>query len=267
MAPYDHDEEKVALLGGSSTSYASVETLNSEITVKPLRYSEIPQAVSNTYTATRAESLSRYLDDGNHTPFGVWHKKLLIALNYTERIHRGRVLTVDHGDSTISFIEPGEPRTGPLLRWIISLLKSGKKSAEMRKREAEIATKLETMIKSALGDRRASMMVLSGLATAPAKQGRGYATALVKTLNDKADALGCAVWLITDDAKWFYEDLGYVLVAEDWAGVDNPKWKGGPVPLRIMVRECKSVDVQMGCGEAYARSSGERMKGSAPLNW
>lgn len=98
--------------------------------------------------------------------------------------------------------EPGEERAGSVLRWVISLLDSGK-SAEMRKvcrgctspmlielqstqRETEIRTKLNTMIKSALGDRRGSMMELAGLATAPAKQGRGYATALVKELNNKA---------------------------------------------------------------------------------
>ncbi len=42
------------------------------------------------------------------------------------------------------------------------------------------------------------------------------------------------MYVITDDAKWFYEELGYVLVAEDWAGVDNPKWKGDPVPVRLV---------------------------------
>ena len=25
-----------------------------------------------------------------------------------------------------------------------------------------------------------------------------------------------------------------MVVAEDWIGVDNPKWKGDPVPLRIV---------------------------------
>ncbi len=43
-------------------------------------------------------------------------------------------------------------------------------------------------------------------------------------------------YVITDDAKWFYEELGYALVAEDWAGVDNPEWKGDPVPVRTVSR-------------------------------
>ena len=126
-----------------------------------------------------------------------------------------------------------------------------------------MGTKLRAMLKSVFGERVDQMMELSGLATSPAKQGRGYATALVRTLNDmvrstahltfgmnvscaharvllhvrQADSRDCAVWVFTDDAKWFYEELGYVLVAEEWAGVDNPKWKGDPVPLRVVSRK------------------------------
>ena len=86
---------------------------------------DIPRAVNNTYAATRAESLIRYLDVGLsllftchglcHThsllsrcqdvdkgPFAVSRRKLLILLNYTDRAHRCRAFTVDHGDATLS---------------------------------------------------------------------------------------------------------------------------------------------------------------------
>ena len=88
-----------------------------------------------------------------------------------------------------------------------------------------MGTKLRAMLKSVFGERVDQMMELSGLATSPAKQGRGYATALVRTLNDmvksaayltfdmnascaharvllhvrQADSRGCAVWVFTDD--------------------------------------------------------------------
>ncbi|RDX44722.1 hypothetical protein OH76DRAFT_1046452 [Lentinus brumalis] len=231
---------KAALLSGGPTSLGRLQTLHDEIEVKPLRYSSIPQAASNTYDATRVESMARYFDDVDSTPLSVSRKKFLIALNYADVVRRGRVFTINRGDSNLAYREPGEKRADSLIIYIASLFNPFK-SAELRKRETEIGTKLRTMFKSALGDRVNDMMELAGLATAPEKQGRGYATALVKFLNDMADARGRAVYLITDDAKWFYEELGYVLVAEDWAGVDNPKWKGDPVPVRIMVREPQSA--------------------------
>ncbi|RPD62152.1 hypothetical protein L226DRAFT_535520 [Lentinus tigrinus ALCF2SS1-7] len=245
MASYYH-EEKAALLGGgrpASLTYGRFETLEGEIEVKPLRYSDIPRAVRCTYAATRVESVSRYFDDADRGPLKL-PQMLFVTLSFVDNVRLGRAVTINHGDSVLSYREPGDARAGPLLSWVLKLPFFDRvKSSELRKREIEVGTKLRAMIKSALGDRVSEMMELSGLATAPAKQGRGYATALVKYLNDMADARGRAVWVFTDDAKWFYEELGYVLVAEDWAGVDNPKWNGDPVPLRVMLREPKPRDL------------------------
>ncbi|RDX44703.1 hypothetical protein OH76DRAFT_1559523 [Lentinus brumalis] len=239
MSASDHNDEKAPLLGGGPV-VAGDFLWHDEIEVKPLRYSNIPQATSSTYNATLVESMVRYFDDVDSTPLPASRRKLLIALGYADVVRRGRVLTINRGDSNLSYCVSGEKRAGPLVLWVHTLF-NGFKSAELRKRETEIGTKLRAMFKSALGDRVNEMMELAGLATAPEKQGRGYATALVKALNDMADARGCAVFVITDDAKWFYEELGYVVVAEDWAGVDNPKWKGDPVPVRLMVREPRST--------------------------
>ncbi len=73
----------------------------------------------------------------------------------------------------------------------------------------------------------------------------GLAKMLIRVLLwvQQADARGRAVYVITDDAKWFYEELGYVLVAEDWAGVDNPKWKGDPVPVRLVSQSTRVLGV------------------------
>ncbi|KAI0706890.1 hypothetical protein C8T65DRAFT_740445 [Cerioporus squamosus] len=262
MVAYDHEDEKAALLGGGPPTYGSLQTLDDDIEVKPLRYSDVPQAASNTYTATRVESLVRYVDMFGSTPLSASCTKLLIALNYADEVRRGRVYTINNGDSNLSYREAGEKRSGRLVTWISALVDPFK-STEARKREKEVVTKLRAMIKSALGERVNDMMELTGLATAPAAQGHGYATALVRVLNEIADAKGRAVYVFTDDAKWFYEELGYVLVAEDWAGVDNPKWTGDPVPLRIMVREPKSaggfVDVEEGLASDLKAS--EAMRG------
>ena len=50
----------------------------------------------------------------------------------------------------------------------------------------------------------------------------------------QADAQGRATYLLTTDAYRFYETVGYKLVGEDWLGIDNPKWTGAPVPIRVV---------------------------------
>lgn len=137
---------KAALLSGGPTSLGRLQTLHDEIEVKPLRYcksrraqhvhllnfctartdtASIPQAASNTYDATRVESMARYFDVGpmgppsssiqcaltpsshafqdvDSTPLSVSRKKFLIALNYADVVRRGRVFTINRGDSNLA---------------------------------------------------------------------------------------------------------------------------------------------------------------------
>ena len=117
------------------------------------------------------------------------------------------------------------------------------------------------MLESALGARVHDMLEIQSLATAPAKQGRGYASALVRAVNDlvrsllppppsplrvvarwdwaltrraQADSLGRAVYVVTTDAYRFYERLGYGLVGEVWIGDANPRWRGPPAAIRLV---------------------------------
>ncbi|KAH9911675.1 uncharacterized protein BXZ73DRAFT_1473, partial [Epithele typhae] len=85
-----------------------------------------------------------------------------------------------------------------------------------------------------VGDRKAEMFELIMLETTPEKQGRGYASALVKALNDLADAEERAVWVRTSDASGFYATLGYVTVAHGMIAEDNPEWDGPPVDIYIV---------------------------------
>lgn len=50
----------------------------------------------------------------------------------------------------------------------------------------------------------------------------------------QADAQGRSTFVVTSDAYRFYEAVGYKLVGERWLGVDNPRWKGEPVPVRVV---------------------------------
>ncbi|OSD04346.1 hypothetical protein PYCCODRAFT_1466307 [Trametes coccinea BRFM310] len=90
------------------------------------------------------------------------------------------------------------------------------------------------MLRAAFGDHVDKLIEVQGLVTAPAKQGQGYGTALMEFANALADAQDRGVYIFTTDAYRFYETVGYTLVEEDVLGVDNPKWKGDPVHIRIV---------------------------------
>lgn len=118
---------------------------------------------------------------------------------------------------------------------------------------------VRAMYKAVFGGSPEGLFEITTLATAPEKQGRGYGSALVAAVHDKvnqplllymparnlsaradvhwatqADARGAATFLLTSDAKGFYEVVGYTMVAETVVGLDNPKWTGGPVALRVV---------------------------------
>ena len=106
------------------------------------------------------------------------------------------------------------------------------------------------MVKDAFGEKVKDMYEVQALATAPEAQGRGYGSALVRTVTDmvgeqsasqltllsmfQGDADGHDVWLITSDAYGFYETLGFSVIGYTAVGTDNPKWKGKPVGVRIV---------------------------------
>ncbi|KAI0687337.1 hypothetical protein C8Q76DRAFT_760739 [Earliella scabrosa] len=108
------------------------------------------------------------------------------------------------------------------------------RTAEFTKRAHEYVAKLKAILDSNFGETIDNMFEIQALATHPAKQGRGYGTALVKVVNDMADTQARATYVVTTDAYRFYETVGYELVGEDWLGVDNPAWTGAPVPLRVV---------------------------------
>ncbi|TFK88067.1 hypothetical protein K466DRAFT_87689 [Polyporus arcularius HHB13444] len=71
MSASDYNDEKAPLLGGGPVVAGNFHTWDDDIEVKPLRYSDIPQATSSTYKATLVESMVRYFDVG--LPILLWY--------------------------------------------------------------------------------------------------------------------------------------------------------------------------------------------------
>lgn len=96
------------------------------------------------------------------------------------------------------------------------------------------------------------MYEIQGLATDPAAQGRGYGGLLVKTVTNmvraskwtrvdrtyrislQGDAEGRDVWVITSDARPFYERHGFGVMRTVLIGGNNPLWKNEPVNISIV---------------------------------
>ncbi|KAI0743891.1 hypothetical protein C8Q80DRAFT_1183823 [Daedaleopsis nitida] len=224
--------------------------LQAEVRVEPLRYPEISRAVDKETEAFANDTLQRYLNDAFTSPtrrrlHTVFHK-LTNGSYYWDAVRQHRVLTVDHGDAVLSYTQPGQKgRHGLFIPWVGPLLDKFE-PAEFLKRRTEVGDAYRAMYKAAFGDSPEEMFEIVTLATAPEKQGLGYGSALVAAVHDMADARGAATFLFTSDAKGFYEAVGYKMVAETVLGLDNPKWTGGPVALRVMLRESTSLSTLEG---------------------
>ncbi|KAI9059115.1 hypothetical protein FKP32DRAFT_1552025, partial [Trametes sanguinea] len=101
-------------------------------------------------------------------------------------------------------------------------------------RKEEMREKVEAMVGDALGERAADMYEVQALASAPEAQGQGFGSALVTAVTDMGDADGHDVWLITADARPFYEFLGFEAVRTTTIGAENPNWDGRPVYLHLV---------------------------------
>ncbi|TFK88054.1 hypothetical protein K466DRAFT_652831 [Polyporus arcularius HHB13444] len=210
--------------------------IKQEATVKPLRYRDVPRAVNATHQAFRNNTMQRYFEDADPAPCRDSRATISVTVGFAEAIRSRRILTVDRGNAILLFGVPSNNEPGPVTKLISPILRKGD-LPELRKRKMEFRVRIIALVKLALGPEVDEMLEIQGLATAPSKQGRGFATALVNTVNDMADAQGRKTYVITGDAQGFYETVGYRLVGEDWLGIDNPLWNGPPVPIRIMLRE------------------------------
>ncbi|KAI0335566.1 hypothetical protein GY45DRAFT_810276 [Cubamyces sp. BRFM 1775] len=230
------DEASPLLVQASSTQTVRVP----ELEVVPLRHVEIFRAARCAQAAIASESSSRYLHDADTAPGSAVRQRFALTINYLDNVHCHKAWTIDHGSSILTLGFP-ENREGPFLPIVAPLLKAFD-TEELKKRKKEWVDATNTLLRETLGDAVKNMIEVQGLATAPEKQGRGYATALMRFVNAIADAQGRSVYLFTTDAYSFYEIVGYTVLQEAVIGIDNPKWKGDPIHIRIMYRP-PSTDV------------------------
>ena len=102
-------------------------------------------------------------------------------------------------------------------------------------------------------ERLAEMYEIETMMVTPEKQGRGYATALMRMVLEQVrqskwvplqrggptvllqtDSEGRDVFLVTGRSHGFYETLGFSIAARGFFGKNNPKWKEDPVPCYVV---------------------------------
>ncbi|TCD69848.1 hypothetical protein EIP91_005925 [Steccherinum ochraceum] len=116
-------------------------------------------------------------------------------------------------------------------------LRSRMKTSQEKKRGADFVGKLKGALDEVLGpDRSKKMSFLSHIATTPAKQGRGYGSALCAAMAKEADARGLPSYVISsnvDGNTRFYNSNGYFTVKEIIVGDTDPTWEKEPVKIAI----------------------------------
>lgn len=130
---------------------------------------------------------------------------------------------------------------------------------------------MEDAIKEAFGNRIEHMYAVESLATDPKMQGRGYGTALVATVTDKASIahgrcvfsyIYTVIWLTSGkkaDAQWldtwlvssnvantgFYEHCGFQTVSTFTLGDGNPTWTRSPVVVTVVRKDRRASEPHM----------------------
>ncbi|KAI0335564.1 hypothetical protein GY45DRAFT_1316911 [Cubamyces sp. BRFM 1775] len=232
----------------SSHRYSRLPASSTEpADVKPLRYVDIFRATRTTYDAFTDNAYARYFADGDNAPMPRLRKMLGTAASLVDNVYAKRAYCINGGDATIA-IGLAKRRKGLISPYITPFL-ARFDSDELKRRKREFGSKVGQMLKASFGDQMAGMLEIRGLATAPGKRRRGYATILMRLAHEMSDAQGRAVFAVTTDAHEFYEKLGYAVVREDSIGIDNPGWHGPPVRIYIMYRLPTATAFKAAAGE------------------
>ncbi|KAH9849615.1 hypothetical protein C2E23DRAFT_861821 [Lenzites betulinus] len=187
------------------------------------------------------DSLARYFDSSDTWPlakFRIWLVKLLM---YGGSIYQKRMLTVGAGASLLIYSTPKVNKP----HWFVGLLIpviNFFRPAELVRRRDEFAAGVQAQVQDAFGAKLSNMYEIQGLATDPVAQGRGYGGLLVNTVTNMGDAEGRDVWVITSDARPFYERFGFSVTRTVFLGGNNPSWTHEPVNISIMHRPAKASE-------------------------
>ncbi|TCD69846.1 hypothetical protein EIP91_005923 [Steccherinum ochraceum] len=216
---------------------------------RKVAYEDLWNAAKTAKISTVNDPLNRYIFE--HRSNNKWLDlldRIIIVLAWTKFPAMRTGWTVDAGDALMLYDDPAKatpPLWYKLVLRVVTVFSRLVRSPEQRRRGREFESKITAAIKETLGDRAKDMFNLAHLATSPAKQGRGYGTAVCKALTTEADERKLASYVVSSNVKGntpFYNYLGYYTVAEILLGEDDPSWKEPPVPIALMVRELPSVD-------------------------
>ncbi|PCH33470.1 hypothetical protein WOLCODRAFT_160089 [Wolfiporia cocos MD-104 SS10] len=217
---------------------------------KDLQYSQIPHLVPGLVRANKDDPLKHYLTDtpdANQNPTSARQEKTALYLFALDSVRRHEGWTVGDGDALLVFSPASNtvPRRRKLVNQLFSSvirsilqMYAMLNTKQQKKRSEEMSTKLQSAQKEALKGREGDLISLNLLATAPQKQGRGYASVLVDRLTAIADAQRRGIWLLTNlYTTGFYERFGFVTIKDIVLGDDDPTWTKAPVIVCIMLRE------------------------------
>ncbi|GJE95596.1 GNAT family N-acetyltransferase [Phanerochaete sordida] len=212
---------------------------------RPMQYRDISTVYDTTRRASVDDPLNRFLkyypDSTRRFDVHGAAQGALMYLSFAGEVRERVSWTIGRGESYLRIGDPSH-KTGiltKLIERVVGLLMGLLLTSEQKTRRAEWARKLEEATKAALGDDATRMVELTSVATAPERQGRGYASALVRLVTALADARGVGSWLVSSNVanRGFYAAFGYKVARTLYLGDEDPTWTLPPVPIDIMVRE------------------------------
>ncbi|OCH92163.1 hypothetical protein OBBRIDRAFT_791545 [Obba rivulosa] len=217
---------------------------------EPLRYTHTPKVIQSIHDALYDDPLQRYLTDTPDKDKARFPRKREDAWNTLfccQYIRKDRAFTVNGGDAIILYDPAPNDKSntdGPFQRlldkitsYLVDCLDLFE-SSQQKERKQEFFVKQQAVTEKIIGDEVKEMVTLRALATAPAKQRRGYGSMLVRVVTAVADAQGRSTWVTSSnvDNTGFYESFGFKVVGEFNMGEGNPAWDKPPVVVRILVR-------------------------------
>ncbi|EKM52805.1 uncharacterized protein PHACADRAFT_186867 [Phanerochaete carnosa HHB-10118-sp] len=228
-----------------------------EVTPQLMQYKDVPKAYEVLKKSTASDPSDRYMCNtpDNHKKTKLWKagRKAAIYLHFYKIVYDKTAWTINHGESLVNLGDPTrkESPLDKLINFLFVRLTGGirelTRSEEQRKRFNEFMSKASSTAKEVLGDKISQMIEVDSLATAPERQGRGYASTLVRLATDLGDARGVQSWLLSSNTanRGFFHELGFEIVATFYLGDDNPTWTEQPIPVDIMAREPKGASGSM----------------------
>ncbi|KAI0776012.1 hypothetical protein BD413DRAFT_610710 [Trametes elegans] len=211
--------------GGTSSavSYGPVKPLpnvhiprNAGQPVVLMRYGDIPRGADTVDKSFVNDSMVRYFGAADAAPFQEARLKLHHFLVFIEGIRQKTMLAVSRGEAIMRYLAPGSERPSLWFRGLLYLVNIFD-TVELDKRKREFREKAQAIALDAFGPEK-------------------LAGSLITALTDKADAEGRDVWLITVEARSFYESLSFSEVRTCTIGDGNPQWDGEPIKLHLMHR-------------------------------